>query len=617
MNHRGHLSISMERRTVSITRVPTKENKESFTTPPPGQLRAASSNLSMDESDVPGAYAIRMHRQAEQMSQEEQQFQRDDSTAIIFETSTQSLQSEVELHQFTDEPTQLQANESGFTVPTVLESYASTTARTIETKHATPVEIDKKQTSQRCQQWQIVTLIFAFVTLVGGGIGVFLAITKHSTEVTKLSPTDQCDFTTVIDPSPVLQCTCQLQITVTSAVAKSLYSEFKSSNLFSEYNGSEQACQPENIALWWIAMDVAASKSAGTFQVHDNTSLENQIFKQRYGLALFYLNLEGWSSEYSNWLQKGESECDWQGISCNNSTKIVTGIKIVDIALTGELPGTPLLFLPTLTSLVISNNNIKGGVPVEVTTLVDLETLDLSFNQFHGSIPGGIRYLTALTSLTLEHNKLTGSLPNSLYSLTPLINLNIAWNQLSGPFSHNFGQLSNLKSLAINGNSFSGALPSTLGFLTMLQVLNVGNNNINGTLPSEIGLLFNHLKLIDAESNSLTGTLPTWLVDLGELSTLALPSNQFTGTLPAEFGNFTKLEVLDLSNNKLSGTLPPLSQLYDLRLGKNSFSGTAPADYCSIDIVLLPCIVECTCCTSGDGAPMVCEESGLSVYGSQ
>ena len=563
--------------------------------------------MSVENSDAPGAYAIRMHRQAEQTSQEQSR-ERDNSTDML-ETSNQSLQCEMELPQFTDEPTDLQSYESEFSLPTALESTTSTSTITIEMKSAAPVNRDKKKTCQQCKRWHVITFIVLVALLGGGGIGAFLIISKHSTQETNHSPVNQCDFTTVIDPSPVLQCTCQLQITVASSMAKSLYSEFKASKLFSEYNGSDKGCRPENIALWWTAMDVAASKYAQTYHVLDNTSIENQIFKQRYGLVLLYLTLEGWSSQYSNWLQKDGSECDWQGISCNDSTKMVTRINITDTALMGEMPGTPFLFLPDLSSLTISNNNIQGGIPVEITTLVDLETLDLSFNQLHGSIPGGIRYLTALTSMSLYHNKLTGSLPSSLYSLSSLVNLNMAWNQLSGSLSKDFGQLSNLKSLIINGNSFSGALPSTMGLLTVLQVLNVGDNNINGTLPFELGLLSNRLKLIDADSNYLTGTLPTWLVDLGELSTLSLALNQFRGTLPAEFGNFTKLEILDLGQNKLTGTLPPLSHLYDMNLGGNAFSGTAPADYCSIEIVMLPCTVECTCCTSRNGVPMVCEKA--------
>ncbi|KAF3435222.1 hypothetical protein FNV43_RR22309 [Rhamnella rubrinervis] len=97
--------------------------------------------------------------------------------------------------------------------------------------------------------------------------------------------------------------------------------------------------------------------------------------------------------------------------------------------------GRMLLYANTLylvNSLDLSNNNISGEIPVELTDLIKLGTLNLSMNHLTGKIPGKIGNFERLETLDLSINKLSGPIPPSMSSLTFLNHLNLSHNNLSG-----------------------------------------------------------------------------------------------------------------------------------------------------------------------------------------
>ena len=80
----------------------------------------------------------------------------------------------------------------------------------------------------------------------------------------------------------------------------------------------------------------------------------------------------------------------------------------------------------------LSMNNLTGGIPNEITSLVDLGTLNLSMNHLTANISENIGNLRWLETLDLSHNKLSGSIPGSLSLLTFLAHLNLSYNNLTG-----------------------------------------------------------------------------------------------------------------------------------------------------------------------------------------
>ncbi|KAK3287548.1 hypothetical protein CYMTET_4940 [Cymbomonas tetramitiformis] len=92
-------------------------------------------------------------------------------------------------------------------------------------------------------------------------------------------------------------------------------------------------------------------------------------------------------------------------------------------------------------------------------------------------------------------------------------------------------------------------------------------NGLTGTVPTQMGAL-TQLTRLDLYNNSLTGTVPTQMGALTQQNSLYLYDNSLTGTVPTQMGALTQLTRLYLHDNSLTGTVPTqmgaLAQLYHL-----------------------------------------------------
>ncbi|RHN73959.1 putative non-specific serine/threonine protein kinase [Medicago truncatula] len=89
--------------------------------------------------------------------------------------------------------------------------------------------------------------------------------------------------------------------------------------------------------------------------------------------------------------------------------------------------------LKFVANLDLSNNNLSGPIPKEITLLTALRGLNLSHNHLSGEIPTTIGDMKLLESLDFSHDQLSSSIPNTMSSLTFLAHLNLSYNNLSGP----------------------------------------------------------------------------------------------------------------------------------------------------------------------------------------
>ncbi|XP_073050594.1 probably inactive leucine-rich repeat receptor-like protein kinase At5g48380 [Primulina eburnea] len=126
--------------------------------------------------------------------------------------------------------------------------------------------------------------------------------------------------------------------------------------------------------------------------------------------------------------------CRFSGIECwhENENKVLN-IKLVDMGLKGEFP-QGIVNCSSLTGLDISNNNIYGNIPNNISNLITyVTTLDLSSNQLSGEIPEDLAKCQYLNSIKLDNNQLSGQIPLQISLLNRIKSFSVANNKLTGP----------------------------------------------------------------------------------------------------------------------------------------------------------------------------------------
>ncbi|KAG1362512.1 receptor-like protein kinase 2 [Cocos nucifera] len=309
------------------------------------------------------------------------------------------------------------------------------------------------------------------------------------------------------------------------------------------------------------------------------------------------------SKAFSDWKTSDSSPCNWTHIACD-SAGAVTSITIQSVPLALSLPTGLCAALPSLSTLVVSDANLTGSIPPDLSSCSRLTLLDLSSNSLSGLIPPSLSRLRHLDSFVLNSNQLSGPVPAALGGAAALRHLLLYDNRLSGPLPDSLGDLSRLESLRAGGNrdlsgpipaslsrcanlsvlgladtKISGPIPPSLGRLSNLQTLSIYTAMLSGSIPPELGNCSALVNLFLYE-NSLSGPLPPSLGRLPKLERLLLWQNSLSGPIPDSFGNLSSIQTIDLSINSISGAIPAslgkLSSLQDLMLSDNNVSGSIP-----------------------------------------
>ena len=201
---------------------------------------------------------------------------------------------------------------------------------------------------------------------------------------------------------------------------------------------------------------------------------------QLNGLEFIYNSTNGyqwkWSSNVGHWNFSSSTVNPcleyWEGVTCNSNCS------------------TNAQSICSVISLNLTNMNLSGTIPSQISTLTELESLEINNNPYlSGSIPTSIGMLCSLTVFMLTSNLLSGVLPTAVGQLSVLQYLQISNNNVDGIIPTQVGKLKKLVSLQLNNNQFSQSIPTELGELTLLTMLSLSTNNLRNNIPTEIGLI--------------------------------------------------------------------------------------------------------------------------------
>ncbi|KAK2412722.1 hypothetical protein P8452_73032 [Trifolium repens] len=130
--------------------------------------------------------------------------------------------------------------------------------------------------------------------------------------------------------------------------------------------------------------------------------------------------------------------------------------------------------------LNLSNNELQGPLPLELSKMDMVLAIDISMNNLSGRVPPQLENCIALEYLNLSGNSLEGPLPNSLGQLPYIQSLDVSCNKLNGTIHDSLQLCSYLKTLNFSFNKFSGNVSYKGAFSSLTIDSFLGNNDLCG-----------------------------------------------------------------------------------------------------------------------------------------
>ena len=156
----------------------------------------------------------------------------------------------------------------------------------------------------------------------------------------------------------------------------------------------------------------------------------------------------------------------------------------------------------------------------------------------------------AVITLHLPSSKMVGTLPSELSHLSKLQWLNVTGNEIRGSIpSTLFDQFETLYRIDLSKNLLTGLIPPSLWSTPSIRAVDLSDNFLSGAFDvSAESTPAPGLNEIRLSHNTLTGSLPSWLSDLSELTELVAVNANISGQLPDPVP--PALELLNLYWNR-------------------------------------------------------------------
>lgn len=133
-------------------------------------------------------------------------------------------------------------------------------------------------------------------------------------------------------------------------------------------------------------------------------------------------------------------------------SKFINFLNINGNGFGGELPSDIGDRFPTMITMELANNTLRGTLPTSMTTLSNLNKFDVGHNRLVGTIPDDVGNMAQMEGLFLNDNHLIGIIPRSLANPTSrLIQIFVQHNALSGTIPASLSEIPNLVDLFLDG----------------------------------------------------------------------------------------------------------------------------------------------------------------------
>ncbi|KAH7522751.1 hypothetical protein FEM48_Zijuj07G0171700 [Ziziphus jujuba var. spinosa] len=302
---------------------------------------------------------------------------------------------------------------------------------------------------------------------------------------------------------------------------------------------------------------------------------------------------------------------------------VMVSLQFLDLSgsgIEGPIPKTIRNNMTSFSHLDLSQNNLQGSIPRNIT---QLEHLDLRDNHLEGSIPEVFGNMATLACLDLGKNNFSGSIPLTFENMTSTLThlalncndlegfetMNVSNNQIRGNIADSIINWDSYLEIYLSSNQLEGGV---LMFLFKATSLHLSRNNFssinsmcNVTVDSHLSFLtMSHNQLSWVLSNcwshfksfivvnlaniyELARKIPTSIGSSTRMQTLRLTNNKFIGDIPMSLKKCTTLVVMDMGDNKLLGPIPSwigkrLQNLVILILRSNDFNGNIPSTLCHV-----------------------------------
>ncbi|CAA0808445.1 Probable leucine-rich repeat receptor-like serine/threonine-protein kinase [Striga hermonthica] len=234
-----------------------------------------------------------------------------------------------------------------------------------------------------------------------------------------------------------------------------------------------------------------------------------------------------------------------------------------------------------LVNISLIGNRVTGSIPIELANISTLANLTLEYNQLSGTIPPALGHLPRIERLLFTSNNLTGELPESLARLSTLKDFRISDNNFSGSIPSFIQNWTNIEKLVAQGSGLAGPIPAGIASLTRLTDLRISDLTGNiSTFPPLSNIT--RLRTLILRSCNIVGELPSYLGEMTGLKVLDLSFNRLSGRIPDSFTGLSNTDYIYIAGNSLTGTLPAwmLTDGDNIDLSYNNLSSGSSAPNC-------------------------------------